>query len=315
MKKIFFVVLLNIIALYNIYSQETATYNFLRLDVDAKSAALAGSYVSAENDVNSIFYNPAGLATLQQPQISAGFFKYLMDINSGNAAYSQKYKDAGYFGIGVRYVNYGSFDKVDENYVNQGTFSANDLAVSLGYANTYDSVFHFGANVKFIYSNIDVYKSTGLALDLGALYDIPSYLTTIGVSLLNAGAQISTYNGVKEKLPLDLRVGASKRLEYLPVTVYLSFNNLTETQDNFISHFKNFTLGGEFEVSDYIVLRAGYDNLIRQNLETGNSTGLGGFSAGLGFQYENRYMFDYSFNSIGKVGAVHRINLRYNFLK
>lgn len=315
MKKIFFVVLLNIIALYNIYSQETATYNFLRLDVDAKSAALAGSYVSAENDVNSIFYNPAGLATLQQPQISAGFFKYLMDINSGNAAYSQKYKDAGYFGIGVRYVNYGSFDKVDENYVNQGTFSANDLAVSFGYANTYDSVFHFGANVKFIYSNIDVYKSTGLALDLGALYDIPSYLTTIGVSLLNAGAQISTYNGVKEKLPLDLRVGASKRLEYLPVTVYLSFNNLTEKQDNFISHFKNFTLGGEFEVSDYIVLRAGYDNLIRQNLETGNSTGLGGFSAGLGFQYENRYMFDYSFNSIGKVGAVHRINLRYNFLK
>lgn len=315
MKKVFFVVIISIITLHNIYSQEEATYNFLRLDADAKSAALAGSYVSAQNDVNSIFYNPAGLATIKQPQLSAGFFKYLMDINSGNAAYAMKYKNLGYFGIGVKYVNYGTFDKVDENFVNQGTFSANDLAVSLGYANTYAENLHYGANVKFIYSNIDEYKSTGLAVDLGLLYDIPSYLASVGISLMNAGTQLSTYNGVTEKLPLDLRIGAMKRLEYIPVTVYLGINNMTADRDKFIQHFKNFTAGGEFELNDYFLIRAGYDNQIRQNLETGNSTGLGGFSAGLGLQYQNTYMLDYSFNSIGKVGSVHRINLKYNFNK
>ena len=315
MKKVFFIVIISIIALHNIYSQEEATYNFLRLDADAKSAALAGSYVSAQNDVNSIFYNPAGLATIKQPQLSAGFFKYLLDINSGNAAYAMKYKDLGYFGIGVKYVNYGTFDKVDENFVNQGTFSANDLALSLGYANTYADNFHYGANVKFIYSNIDEYKSTGLAVDLGLMFDIPSYLSSVGISLMNAGTQLSTYNGATEKLPLDLRIGAMKRLEYLPVTVYFGINNMTADREKFIQHFKNFTLGGEFELNDYVLIRAGYDNQIRQNLETGNSTGLGGFSAGLGFQYENTYMLDYSFNSIGKVGSVHRINLKYNFNK
>lgn len=314
-KKISFVAIINLIFVFNVYSQESSTYNFLRLDVDARSSALAGSYVSAVNDVNTIFYNPAGISTIEKPQVSAGFFKYLLDINSGNAAYAFKYKDVGYFGVGIRYVNYGTFDKIDENFVNQGTFSANDFAISLGYSSSYKTNLHYGANVKFIFSNIDEYNSTALALDLGALYEIPSFSSNIGISLMNIGSQLSTYYGAKEKLPLDLKVGASKKLEYLPLEFFFAFNNLTEKRDDFIGHFKNFTIGGEFEINDYFLLRVGYDNLIRQNLETGNSIGLGGFSAGLGFRYNNTYMFDYSFNSIGKIGSVHRVNLKYNFRK
>ncbi len=121
----------------------------------ARASALGGSFTSTTNDVNSIFYNPAALSTLNNSQASVGFFKYLLDINSGYASYTQKYKDLGYFGVGVRYMNFGSFDKYDEQTNNLGTFSPNDIAISLGYANSYNDKLNYGANIKFIYSSID----------------------------------------------------------------------------------------------------------------------------------------------------------------
>jgi hypothetical protein len=81
--------------------------------------------------------------------------------------------------------------------------------------------------------------------------------------------------------------------------------------DDFIDRFKNFSLGGEFTLSDYLNLRIGYNNQQRQNLKTGSSIGIGGFSAGIGFRYEDKYFIDYGFNSMGNIGATHRINLKY----
>ncbi len=308
-KKLIFAV----IVLYsiNLYSQVNSTYNFLKLEVDARSAALAGSLIATENDVNMIYYNPACIATINKPQASLGFFKYLLDINSGNAAYAQSYNNVGYFGASIRYVNYGEFEKYDESYNRVGTFSANDLALSVGYANSYEDKLFYGANLKFIYSSIDEYKSTAVACDLGLLYKVSSYDLNIGISLLNLGRQLSSYMNTEENLPLDLRVGAIKKLEYLPLTVSFSFINLTEKTEKFIDRFKYFTVGGEFVLSDYVMLRGGYDNQKRQDLKTGTSLGLGGFSAGIGIKYQDKYFFDYSFNSLGKIGSTHRINLKY----
>ena len=295
-----------------VFSQSNTVYNFLKLDVDARSSAMAGSFVAVENDVNSIFYNPAGLATLTSPKASVGFFKYLLDINSGNAAYSQKYKDYGYFGAGVRYVNYGSFDKFDDEYNNIGTFNASDLAFYLGYANNYKDKISYGVNLKFIYSSYAEYKSTAVAADIGVLYRVPENRFSVGASLLNAGAQLSTYSGTREDLPLDLRIGFSKQLEYLPLTFNLGFSKLNESTDKFFDRLKNVIIGGEFNLSEFFDLRIGYNNLQRQDLKTGTTIGIGGFSAGLGFKYENKYTVDYSFNSLGKIGAAHRINIGFN---
>lgn len=297
----------------NSYSQSNSTYNFLKLDVDSRSSALAGTFVSADNDVNTIYYNPAGLATLTNKQASVGFFKYLLDINSGNAAYSQKYKNLGYFGAGIRFINYGTFDRYDESFNNTGTFTANDLALSLGYANKYKDNFYYGANLKLIYSSIESYNSFATAVDLGFMYRIPEQYFNAGISLLNLGTQLKTYSGTKESLPLDLRIGASKRLEYLPLTFSFSFNNLTVEKDKFLDRFKNITLGGEFVLNEYVNLRFGYNNQLRQNLKTGSSIGIGGFSAGLGFNFQEKYRLDYAFNSMGNIGALHRINLGFSF--
>lgn len=309
------------------FTQVTSTYNFLRLDVDAKSSAMAGTYVAAINDVNTIFYNPAGLATLKSNQASVGFFKYLMDINSGNASISKKYKDIGYFGVGIRFINYGSFDKYDEFDNNLGTFSATDIALSLGYANKYnpydfvtddsltkDISLNYGINLKFIYSHIDEYNSSALSLDAGLIYHIPKYMVSVGASILNAGFQLDPYYNTKENLPIDLRIGVSKQLEDIPLTVNLSFSNLLEKQDKFFKRFRNVSIGGDFQIYDYVHLRLGYNNQQRQDLKTGSTIGLAGFSAGFGFVYEDKYILDYSYNSMGKIGSTHRINVAVRML-
>jgi hypothetical protein len=293
-------------------AQQQNTYDFLNLNVDARSSSMAGSFVSVDNDVNAIFYNPAGLATLKGKQASVGFFKYLMDINSGNVSYSQKYKEIGYIGAGIRYMNYGDFDKYDESYQNLGNFGASDLALSLGYANVYKENFKYGANAKFIYSNIDEYSSIGLALDLGALYIMPEQRLNFGVSVLNLGTQVKKYISTSESLPLDIRIGMTKTLEHLPLTVNIGFARLADSYDKFYERFKNIVVGGEFVLNDYVLLRVGYNNAERKNYKTGSSIGISGFSAGVGIIFNDKYKLDYAFNSLGNVGAAHRFNLGFN---
>lgn len=313
MKKAFLIFLISYLSLLSDYTycQQESSYNFLKLDVDARSSALAGNFMSVQNDVNTIFYNPAGLATLENTNASIGFFKYLLDINAGNAAYSQKFKDLGYFGAGIRYINYGSFDKYNENYENIGTFSSNDLALSLSYSNKYQDFLSYGGSIKFIYSNIDEYNSVAMAFDFGLLYFIPEQSLTLGASLLNLGTQLKSYYGTREKLPIDLRVGFSKKLDYLPLQLSIGFVNLVDDYDKFYDRFKNIVVGGELSVSDNILLRIGYNNPQRQNLKTGSSTGIAGFSAGFGIKFLDNYRVDYSLNSMGNIGETHRFNINF----
>lgn len=307
----FLVLLFVVLASNQLRSQTNTTYNFLKLDVSARANALAGSYISATNDVNSIFYNPAGMSTLTGTQAAAGFYKYLLDINAGIISYGQRYKDAGYFGGAIRYINYGSFEKFDEESNSVGTFSANEMALSLGYSNVYKNNFHYGVNLKFIYSGIDVYSSTALAGDFGIMYILPETQWNFALSLLNAGFQLSQYNNTTEDLPLDLRIGLSKKLEHLPLTVRFEFDDLTDDTGDFIDRFKNLSVGGEFDFSENVKFRIGYDNGQRVNLETGSSLGLAGFSTGIGFKFLDDYTVDYAFNSLGNVGTTNTIDIHF----
>jgi hypothetical protein len=100
-------------------------------------------------------------------------------------------------------------------------------------------------------------------------------------------------------------------LEHLPLTFYFSISNLLDKKDKFLDRFKDVRLGGEFILSDNISLRLGYNNQQRQDLKTGSATGIAGFSAGLGIRIEEKYLIDYAYNSLGKIGSTHRINVGF----
>ena len=187
-----------IILLFNISIFSQNTYEFLRLDMSARAAALGGTFVSNTDDPNVIFYNPAGLKTLEGSPVSFSFIKHLLDINLASLAYSTEIEGIGRFGGAVEYINYGNFQGYNEDALSTGEFGAGEVAFVLGYANQLDENFFYGANAKFIYSSIEKYSSSAIGLDVGLHYAIPSDEMSVGFSVLNIGTQLSSYIVTKE---------------------------------------------------------------------------------------------------------------------
>jgi len=284
------------------------TYDFLNVDMSARAASLGGSFVTNNDDVDVLFYNPAGMSFLEKDPVSFSFVKHLMDINLFSLAYSTEFENIGRFGTAIKYINYGSFDEADEFGNRTGEFNAGELAFILGYTNEFSENFYYGANAKVIYSSIADESSSAIALDLGINYEIPNQKMNLAASVLNLGTQLSSYIDTKEDLPLDVAIGISKRLENLPVRLSLDFHQLNKERDELYQRLKGFSLGAEFYLSEVFTLRFGYDNEKRSDLKVGSSSGIAGFNGGLGVKI-SEYVFNYGYSSLGTIGAMHRIGL------
>ncbi|MCU7496710.1 MAG: type IX secretion system protein PorQ [Ignavibacteria bacterium] len=292
--------------------QAQSAYDFLRLDLNPRAAALAGSFVTNTDDPNVMFYNPAGINSLKETPVSISYVNYFLDINLGGLAVSKDFENAGRFAFGVNYINYGTFTRADEFKNNLGEFSAGDVAFLLGYANNLDVNFSYGVNVKFIYSSIAEVSSSAMAADLGLQYALPGPLMVFGFSALNLGGQLKPYYDThREDLPVDIRFGISKKMEHIPLTLALSFNKLNENHD-FGEKLKAFSLGAEFNLSRVLRLRLGYDNEKRREMKLDTSTGLAGINIGVGALISG-YNFDYSYSSYGFIDSIHRIGITFSY--
>ncbi len=289
-----------------IFGQGNSTYDFLRNDVGARSAALGGSFVTSSDDPNVIYYNPAGIATLTSPTLSFGYYRQILDINSGYLSFGTLIPNFGHVGAGIIYMNYGEFERTGEEGLKLGKFGAGEFAFTTGFADVLLEKMNYGFNFKFIYSSIAEVHSTAAALDFGLQYFLIPNQVIIGASLLNFGTQIDPYINTREKLPLDIKVGASIYPKHLPAVVMINFHKLNE--DEFLNKLKQFSIGVEFTASPIVKLRFGYNNERRSELKIEHSAGLAGFSVGVGFA-KDFLSVDYGYNSLGKIGATHRISL------
>jgi hypothetical protein len=287
-------------------------FNFLRDVSGARAAGLAGSFVTVENDVTSIYYNPATLQTSEDNNISFTFFKHALDINSGNVVFKLPYQwENGTFAANAVFTNFGSFDYTDKNGINNGTFSANDISLGVHYSNQLDTNLFYGVGLKYIFSNIEKYSSSAMALDFGLFYKMKDGRTNLGMSILNAGFQLSSFDGYTEKLPLDVRIGFNHRLKGMPLLFNASFNHLADRTSTFFSKFRSFSVGGEFNVGKYVDLRLGFDNHIRTVLTNEVEKGFSGFSGGLGIKTD--YLnFDYALSVYNSAVTLHRFSVSLN---
>ena len=301
--KIIIVIILTLLS--STIAKSENTFNFLRLIGNARSSALAGSFVCVENDLNAVLFNPATLWTVEDRNFTFTFFKHALDINSGNTSYKLPvdWLD-GKFAASASFTNYGSFDYATKDGIKGGTFSANDLDLAFYYANKIDTNFYYGAGVKFIYSGIEKYST-------GILYKLADNRTNIGVSLLHTGFQLSSYAGESEQLPIDLRIGFNHHLKGLPLLFNFNFHHLADEVNNFGDRFRNFSVGGEFYIGEYVDLRIGYDNQIRNVLTNNVSKGLSGFSGGIGIK-TNYLDIGYGYSQYSSAVNLHRFSISLN---
>jgi hypothetical protein len=209
------------------------------------------------------------------------------------------------FGVGVNYFDYGTITQTDASGNILGTFRPIDYVVQVMASKQYHERFWYGITMKYINSNYGLYRSSGLAFDVGVTYYDSANRLQVSMVVKNMGTQLKTYDGTgtKEELPFDIQAGITKRLAKAPIQFSLTAHHLqqfniyyndttfraSEGEDGFNSNntfqkiFSHLVLSTQVFLHEKLEVSAGYNFLRRQELNAYNiSSGLNGFSLGAG---------------------------------
>mgnify|MGYP000848656579 CR=1 FL=1 len=145
MKKVVFTLLLLVILIPMQAQTSQEIYQFLRLPVSAHAAALGGDNITLiEDDAPLMFNNPALLGSVSDKTLNFNYMNYMSGVNYGSASFTRIIREATTIAAGVQFINYGRMRQTDENGVQIGEFSANEIAFS--------GVFSYELSERFIAS-------------------------------------------------------------------------------------------------------------------------------------------------------------------
>jgi hypothetical protein len=278
---------------------ERAGFDFLRFELGARPAALAGAFTAYRGDLTGTAFNPASLASVSRQEIVFSYLNHPFGFKSGFIAWGKPIAAVGTAAFSIAYLNYGEFEQTDQINAVIGSFSANDWVMTAALARPLIDNLEAGLSLKFIRSQIFGYSASAMACDAGLIYFIPKQALSIGLSAVNLGAELSTFMDTREKLPSAFRAGFCKRLAHLPLA--LNFNLIRYLHDpSEKAGGLYWALGGEFTLSKALLFRIGYNSLgVEQKASIDDR--FSGITAGLGIEYQ-RYRFDISFENQGALG-------------
>lgn len=296
------------------------TYQFLNLVTSPRQAALGGKNITIyDEDVNQVHFNPATVNPDMDNHLAINYGNYFGEVTYGTASYAYTYdRHLQTFQVGINYVNYGKFEGYDENGQATSEFTGSEMALSFGYAyNVPNSNLFLGANAKFISSTLESYNSFGGAVDIGAIYVDDLNDVNWALVIRNIGTQFTTYDGLKEKLPMEIMAGVSQELENVPIRWHLTLENLqqwnisfsnpnqaqtsldgTTTQEKtsfFGNALRHIIFGIELFPKKGFNFRLGYNFRRAKELQVQDIRNFSGLSVGFGLKM-NKLKFNYSYS-------------------
>jgi outer membrane protein OmpA-like peptidoglycan-associated protein len=263
---------------------------------------MGGAFTGLADDINALYWNPAGLALLSHPEVSLMHTAYLADTSMDVISYAQPFGGFGTLAGGVNLFSYGSFPEVTGG-VQTGTLSPQDIFLVGGWGVPVPVVFGLrnvmlGASVKGSFQRLDDSFHGGGALSGGALWEP-------GFHGIRVGSMVDNLGGVATSgrlLPLAWRNGVSWTGKFGGIF------GLTTSADALFaidSPMKE-NLGLEASAYERIFLRFGWQG----------GGALGGMTLGGGFRYPVPIAgglfdlsLDYAAASHGLLGNAHRFQL------
>lgn len=280
--------------------------DFLKIDTDARVVSMGSAYTAAAQGVNSIAYNPAGLATLKGVEFGFSHTNWLMDSKHDFISIGMPVKTTGgllpgdkwFVGLALTRLTSGGMESRNADRSAGGGFSAYDQSVSIALAKNMGSS-RFGVAAKYIESSIAGQKAASAAMDFGVTGKLGALPASLGLAVQNLGAPMKF---IDQKDPLPLTVSAGLLASVMPgFDVALDVRQLVHDQQTDIS------LGTEYNFVPNLALRTGY--MMNTRLA---GAGNRGFSMGAGVNVLDMQI-DYSVMPFGEIGNAQKITLKKRF--
>ena len=338
LKKSFLVATLLVCTL--MYSQAVRKYSneFMNIGVDAAALGMSNTVVASTNDVNSGYWNPAGLNRMKDHQASFMHANYFANIAQYDyLAYASPIDDRSAWGISL--IRFGVDDilnttelidsqgNIDYNRIS--LFSTADYGFTFSYARKLPVPgFQYGVNAKIIRRIIGKFASSwGFGFDAGIQFEKNNW--QFGLMLRDITTTYNVWNidedeyqkiantipGENQDLPESTEITAPKaqlgiakkfiiRYDYSIQAAANVNMRFARTNDVIATDFVSIdpALGLEFGYTDLVFVRAGVGNF--QNVQQLDSTEKVGFqpNIGLGFKYKG-IQIDYALTDLGNQSA------------
>lgn len=306
----------------------------MNIGVDAAALGMANTVVASTMDVNSGYWNPAGLTQLEDHQVSLMHANYFANIAQYDyLAYASPIDDQSAWGISL--IRFGVDDilnttelidsdgNIDYNRIS--LFSTADYGFTFSYARKLAVPgFQYGVNAKVIRRIIgDFANSWGFGFDAGLQFQRNDW--QFGIMLRDITTTYNVWNideeeyqkiantipGENQELPESTEITAPKaqlgiakkfiiHYDYSLLAAANMNMRFAETNDLISTDFVSIdpALGLEFGYTDLVFLRAGVGNF--QNVQQLDNTERVGFqpNIGLGFKYKG-IQIDYALTDLG----------------
>jgi hypothetical protein len=307
--------------------------SFLKVGVGARPVAMGSAATSISNDVNQMFWNPAGMALEEYKyQATFSYNQWIADIAHNAAGFAYNLGDLGTIGIGFvtfgisdipanRQIGYADPD-LQRLITDQGTSSTydyRDILVQASYARYFFDRLALGVNLKYISQSIDDQSVGVVAIDLGSVYKIGIGNWQIAARMSNLGSDYTYYN-ISNMIPLTFSLGTSAQpiqTEIGSLTVAL---DAVKPQDG----PQYYHIGGEWTFMDIVSFRAGWklnysgteaDQIGDRPAVSNTIEGLS-FGAGVHVPVSNMNLqIDYSMTQMDVLDSVHRLSVRFGHKK
>lgn len=303
MRRIYFILILLLILCTGLKAYKGQTgYNFLKIDTGNRAIAMGGAYAGVSQDINSVFYNPAGVHALSGKQVSFMYRSWLLQTDFGSLSYAQDFPGIATFSASLIYYQLPETERVDSLGFSTGEMlSGNNYAFILTGARPLYFDITGGINFKYINEQIFTTENKSIVVDVGLqrkMYATPSDSIVIGLVLQNWNFQ--TGHDPADPVPVNIKTG----MEYM---AYKNFKLNLDINKQIDQAFR-YNIGAEYRFFNMIFIRGGY--------KTGYD--LESFAIGFGINSSQLYQkvifnFDYSLTSLGLLARSQNFSLNIHF--
>ncbi len=312
----------------------TTAATFLKINAGARAIGMAGAFAGMENDIYSIYYNPAGISRITGSGSAAfNHANWLADMSYDFAALALNLGDIG--SIAFSLISFRVPEekvRTFENPEGDGRYwDASSMAIGLSYARNLTDNFSIGFNFKYIRDQVWDMSANSIALDAGTMYTTPFNGLRIGASISNFGTKMklegrniyfnidpnndpnsgpnnvpAEYRLASYDIPLSFRIGLA--MEVIKSNLLTVTTSVDAVHPNDNTEYMN--LGLELNFNNLFYARTGYKSLFLRDSEQSYT-----FGFGLNYPIVNdiTLALNYGFADYGRLKNVQFIDLVVKF--